>query len=261
MWGAIIGDIVGSPYQFANHKSKDFILFAPRCRFTDDTVMTVAIAKTLHETIGKSDAEMQAAAVKNMQDFGKRYPYAGYGGMFEKWLSSDGTPYNSLGNGSAMRVSAVGWFAQTEEDVKRLSYNVTAVTHNHPEGLKGAEAIAMAIFWARHGVSKQEIGKRIAAQYYPQITRMRCDDIRFDYRFDCTCPGSVPHAIVCVSEGKDFEDTIRTAVSIGGDTDTIAAMAGSIAEALYGIPEAIRTAAAVRLTTDLYDCMQSIVYK
>lgn len=237
MIGAIVGDIVGSRFEFHNYRSKDFELFTDKCEFTDDSVMTLAIAKALLEC--KSDfSDLSEQAVKCMQEVGRPYPYCGYGGHFRWWMYSDSPePYMSYGNGAAMRVSAVGWVANTIEEAKLLSKKVTAVTHNHPEGLKGAEATAVAILLARQGKSKEEIKQFIEAKYYK--LDFTIDKIRSSYRFNETCQGTVPQALEAFFESTDFEDAIRIAVSVGGDSDTLAAITGSVAEAYYGVPEKI----------------------
>ncbi|MCL1879125.1 MAG: ADP-ribosylglycohydrolase family protein [Actinomycetia bacterium] len=253
MLGAIIGDIVGSRFEFHNLKSKDFELFSPDCFFTDDSVMTLAIAQAIldtvkaHGTLEPDNAEhfyqqLASAAVKNMQAFGRSYPSCGYGARFAKWLdSSDPRPYQSYGNGAAMRVSPAGLAARTEAEAMRLAEAVTAVTHNHPEGIKGAQATAVAVFLLRRGVSKADVRERISCDFYP--LDFTIDAIRPSYNFHVSCQSSVPQAIQCYLESQSFEDALRIAVSLGGDSDTIAAIAGSLAEADYGIPADIRTAA------------------
>ena len=250
MLGAIVGDIVGSRFEFDHHRSKDFALFAKRCRFTDDSVMTRAVAKAVMEAAGSKppgaqgygDAfygAMSALTVQYMREIGQKYPDCGYGGMFRRWMfSADPKPYGSYGNGAAMRVSAAGFAATGEGEAERLAETVTEVTHNHGEGIKGAQATAAAIVLARQGALKSGIRERISARYYP--LDFRVDDIRGAYRFDETCQGTVPQAIACFLESSSFEDAIRTAVSLGGDSDTLAAITGAIAEAYYGVPEDIR---------------------
>lgn len=263
MIGAIIGDIVGSRFEFNNYRKKDFELFTDDCFVTDDSIMTLAVAKAIMEAgkragqpgdTGEYGAEyytlVSDLAVKYMQEIGQRYPDCGYGGMFRRWVFSESPqPYNSYGNGAAMRISPVGFIARREEEVKKLSYAVTAVTHNHPEGLKGAEAAAMAIFMARNGCSKTEIRDRINNSYYP--LDFTIDQIRDTYEFDETCQGTVPQAIEAFLESTSFEDAIRIAISLGGDSDTIAAITGSIAEAYYGVPPEIRDRALGYLDDEL----------
>lgn len=234
MLGAMIGDIVGSIYEFHNHRSKEFELFNKDCFFTDDSVMTAAVASAL---IYNTDV------VDSLKFYGKIYPTAGYGCSFRKWLFVGGRkPYYSYGNGSAMRVSSVGWMANAEKEVKKISKKVTAVTHNHPEGIKGAEATAMAIFMARKGHKKAEIKQRML-EYYPEIANMDYKQLVKSYRFNETCQNTVPQAIYCFLISDSFEDCLRTSVSIGGDTDTLCAISCAIAEAFYGIPENIKKGA------------------
>lgn len=238
MLGAIIGDMVGSIYEFHNHRSKEFPLFNSKCFPTDDSIMTIAVAKAILENDGKAEG-LEDKTVEWMQKIGRQYPNCGYGGRFYEWMyARNPHPYNSFGNGAAMRVSACGWAGKTLEEVKALSRAVTIVTHNHPEGVKGAEATACAIFLARTRHSKEEIRAFIEDNCY--TLDFMLDEIRPTYRFDVTCQGSVPQAIEAFLESTSFEDAIRNAISIGGDSDTIAAITGSIAEAFYGIPEDIR---------------------
>lgn len=240
MLGAIIGDIVGSKYEFNNIKTKEFELFDKDCFFTDDSVMTLAVAKSLLEYCpNPSELDLNQIAIKNMYSFGKKYPNRGYGGRFAMWLIREETkPYNSFGNGAAMRVSACGFAAKSLNEAKELSKKVTEVTHNHPEGLKGAEATAVAIYMAKIGLSKLEIKKYIRKHYYKLDFTL--DDIRATYEFNETCQDTVPQAIEAFLESESFEDAIRNAISIGGDSDTLAAITGSIAEAYYGIPKKIQ---------------------
>jgi len=235
MNGAIIGDIVGSRFEFHNIKSKEFELFHRNCTFTDDTVMTVAIGKALSESKKNGYTDLEDQAVFWMHELGKRYPRRGYGGRFRKWLLNGLTePYGSYGNGSGMRTSACARYADSLEEALELAKRCAAVTHNHPEGIKGAEAITACIYLARIQKSKDEIRNYVKERFYPLDRTL--DEIRPDYTFDETCQGSVPEAIECFLESVSFEDCIRNAISIGGDSDTIAAMAGSIAEAFYGVP-------------------------
>lgn len=239
MLGAIIGDVVGSRYEFANIKSKSFPMFHPVCTFTDDTVCTIAVAKTLidNSPIDYSDEglnKIKKDLINNFKHFVEKYPNYGYGGSFFEWAMSDSKePYNSWGNGSGMRISPVGWIANSEEEVKKLSKAVSEVTHNHLEGIKGAEAIAMCIFMARLGKTKDEIKEYIYDNYYPELDYLDYEELLDTYEFDVSCQGSVPQAIFCFLIGEGFNDVIKTAVSIGGDSDTIACMAGAIAEAYY----------------------------
>lgn len=238
MIGAIIGDIVGSRFELKHCRSKDFELFTDECYFSDDSVMTLAICYAfLNSKEDHGDLGEQAAVALRL--FVSKYPKRGYGYLFVKWFySSDPKPYNSFGNGAAMRVSACGYVGNSIDEVKALSKAVTEVTHNHPEGIKGAEAVAVAIFLARTGKSIDEIRAYIVNNYYP--LDFTIDGIRETYKVDKTCQGSVPQSLEAFLEAKDFEDAIRNAVSLNGDTDTMAAIAGSVAEAYYGVPDEIR---------------------
>lgn len=248
MLGAIIGDIVGSRFEWINIKTKNFDFFSQRCRFTDDSVMSLAVASAILRC--KSIDNLSKEAIRSMQELGRKYPNAGYGGQFRRWIQApDPQPYNSWGNGSAMRVSACGFAATSPEEAILLARKVTEVTHNHPEGIKGAEATAVAIFMARTGSTIPEIRNHINRHYYK--ISFKLDDIRESYRFDVSCQGSVPQALEAFFESSNFEDAIRNAISIGGDSDTIAAITGSIAEAYYGIPASIRTQALSFLPEDL----------
>ena len=232
MIGAIAGDIIGSVFERHNIKRMDFPLFDPWCHFTDDTVLTVAVA----------DAIMTGDPYgEKLKEYYRYYPRAGYGGHFKKWAASEDTrPYFSLGNGSAMRVSPVGFAFDTLPEVLEQAKRSAEVTHNHPEGIKGAQAVAVAVFLARTGNGKGEIKLYIERTFDYDLSEP-LDVIRQSYRFDMTCPGSAPQAITAFLESNDFEDTIRKAVSIGGDSDTIACMAGGIAQAYYkGVPREIR---------------------
>lgn len=238
LYGAIFGDIVGSIYEFDNIKAKDFELFDETSFFTDDTVMSIAVACALAECKGNYN-NLSQSATDLMRLLGVRYFDAGYGFNFKQWLDSENPqPYNSWGNGSAMRVSAVAYFAKSLEEVKELSYKVTAVSHNHPEGIKGAEATAVAIFLALQGKDKAEIKKYIEQNYYPLDFTL--DDIRPTYKFEPSCQKTVPQALEAFFESESFADAVRNAVSIGGDSDTLAAITGSVAEAYYGVPEDIK---------------------
>ncbi|MGN0741489.1 MAG: ADP-ribosylglycohydrolase family protein [Candidatus Fimadaptatus sp.] len=237
MIGAIIGDIVGSRFEWDNCLSKDFELFAPECSVTDDSIMTLAIAKALMESLpDRSDLSVQA--VRWMQLVGRPYRGCGYGGRFFDWMySDDPKPYNSFGNGAAMRVSPCGFAARSLDEARRLARAVTEVTHNHPEGIKGAEATAVAIYLARTGSSMSDIRRAMAGYYDLDFT---LNDIRDTYQFNETCQGTVPQALTAFFESTGFEDAIRNAISIGGDSDTLAAITGGIAEAYYGVPDALR---------------------
>ena len=246
MLGAIIGDIIGSRFEFKNNRSKTFDLFSGgwrRCTFTDDTVMTIAVSKALSKYKEVKDfKKFKRKLVRSMRRVGRRYPFSGYGQRFGFWLYSPcPVPYNSFGNGSAMRVSPVAWYASSLEEAKALAKATAEVTHNHPEGIKGAQAIASATYLARTGKTKEEIRQYITENYY--TIDFTLDEIRPTYRFNETCQGTCPQALQAFFEATDFEDAIRNAISIGGDSDTIAAMTGAIAEAYYGIPEDIKAKA------------------
>ena len=259
MLGAIAGDIIGSPYEFNrnNIKTTNFPLFSERSRFTDDTVMTFAVAQALLRTIPvrgevPDRTVFAEALIDSMHELGHAYPKAGYGSKFALWLSHRSRePYGSLGNGSAMRVSPVALAFNDLETVEVFAGISAAVTHNHPEGIKGAQATAAAIFLADKETPKQQIREFISERYGYDLSRT-LDEIRTGYKFDATCPGSVPEAITAFLEGNDYEDTVRKAVSIGGDSDTIACIAGAIAEAFYGgVPEGIAREALARLDDNL----------
>ena len=253
MYGAILGDIIGSPYEFdCGNKTKDFPLFAANSVFTDDTVMTLAVAGAfLSIPADAQDADVRWEFTLFMQNFGKRYPHAGYGARFIWWLrSKKPSPYGSFGNGSAMRVSSVAWLYDDLETVRRMAKLSAEVTHNHPEGIKGAEATAAAIFLARTGSTKAQIKAYIAQEFGYDLSRT-CDEIRPGYHHVESCQETVPEAITAFLEGDSFEDVIRTAVSLGGDCDTLTAIAGSIAEGFYGVPEELKQRCRSYLTTDL----------
>ena len=259
MYGAILGDIIGSPYEFdRGDKTKTFPLFSNESRFTDDTVMTLAVAEAFldaRDAGDTTDDALRAALIRRMQDYGARYPDAGYGGRFTKWLASDDPePYNSYGNGSAMRVSAAGWLFQDLPAVLHAARLSAEVTHNHPEGVKGAQATAAAIFLSRTGSSKGEIRAFIQSQFGYDLSRT-CDQIRPTYHHVLSCQETVPQAITAFLEGEDFEDVIRTAISLGGDCDTLGAIAGSMAEAFYGVPDDLKAACRARLTPHLLEVL------
>ena len=253
MYGAILGDIVGSPYEFDcnNYKAKDFPLFSRCSDFTDDTVMTLAVAKALLSTRGQDAAAIKAALVHEMQQLGRAYPDKGYGAHFNGWLHEDDPhPYNSYGNGSAMRVSAAAELAEDMEQALQLAKLTAEVTHNHPEGIKGAQATAAAMFLARTGSSKADIRTYVEREFGYDLSRS-CDEIRPTYHHVESCQETVPQAIIAFLESTDFEDALRTAVSLGGDSDTLAAITGSIAEACYCVPEELRHECRKRLTPEL----------
>lgn len=291
MLGAIIGDIVGSIYEFDNINTKNFEFFQENMGLTDDSVMTLAVARALMDTLETGNesgfknlsrkiseeklkfirdkfntedlnpkTELEANAILRMVEIGNKYPYMSYGTRFRYWLE-DPVPYNSFGNGSAMRVSPVAYVANNLEEVKFLSNEVTKVSHNHEEGIKGAEATAVAIFMARNKCSKEEI--KIEMEKYYSLD-FNYEDLVRNYDFDETCQGTVPEAIYIFLESKDFEDAIRTAISIGGDSDTLAAIVGSIAEAYYTIPEEIANKALSYMDSyerKIYDEFEKLIIK
>lgn len=253
MYGAILGDIIGSPYEFdQGEKTKDFPLFSEKSEFTDDTVMALAVADALMDvTADADDVDVRWQVVWSMKAFGLAYPHAGYGLMFRRWLrSKHPEPYGSFGNGSAMRVAAAGWLFDDLTTVRRMAKLSAEVTHDHPEGIKGAEAVACAIFMARDGSSKAEIKDFIETVFDYDLSRT-CDEIRPGYHHVESCQETVPEAITAFLEGTSFEDVIRTAVSLGGDCDTLTCIAGSMAEAFYGVPEALKSKCRTYLTADL----------
>ncbi|HYF87126.1 ADP-ribosylglycohydrolase family protein [Azospirillum sp.] len=242
MKGAIIGDIIGSVYERSNIKTKDFPLFATDADFTDDTVCTVALAECILDW-GDPSAYLRR--------WGRRYPDAGYGDRFSEWLwAEQPEPYESFGNGAAMRVSPCAWLAPTTQEARSLARAVTQVTHNHPEGMKGALAVTDVIRLAQRGIRPEVIRARVTERYRYDLT-CSVDDIRPSYAFDVTCQGTVPPAIVCALEATGFEDAIRNAISIGGDSDTLAAITGSIAEAMFGVPDALWVEAEAYLPDDI----------
>jgi len=256
MIGAMIGDIIGSRFEWHNIKIKEFELYTDACSFTDDTVMTLAVAKAIIDSRGDY-TKLPEMVVTYMQRIGRPYPSCGYGGNFYNWIYSDNPqPYGSYGNGAAMRVSPCAFFATSMKEAKELSRIVTEVTHNHIEGIKGAEATTVAIYLAKTGKSKAEIKDYIDAHYYPMTFTL--DEIRDTYQFDVSCQGTVPQAIQAFLESTSFEDAIRNAISIGGDSDTLAAITGGIAEAYYGVPEDIAGKALEYMDTALKDILLEI---
>jgi ADP-ribosylglycohydrolase len=252
MYGAIAGDIIGSVYEFHPVKTTDFELFTPKSYFTDDTVMTIATAVKL---LDNSDY------VTEYKRWGKAYPYAGYGGMFARWLLSDSTsPYNSFGNGSAMRISPVGFASDTVDEVLAEAERSAEVTHNHPEGIKGAQATGLAILLARRKVSKTDIQADIESRFGYDLRRTP-DDIRPTYEFNETCQATVPEALCCFLAGDDYESVVRLCVSLGGDADTLAAIAGPIAEAYYGIPDWIIQETQKRLQDEMKEVVERFYIK
>ena len=254
MLGAILGDIVGSPFEFDhnNYKHKDFLLLSEKSHFTDDTVMTIAVAVGLiavdgepRRTFGEVQSEMRA--------WGSDYPHAGYGGMFRRWLRAEHPqPYGSFGNGSAMRASAAGWLFDTLDKTLEMAKVTAEVTHNHPEGIKGAQATAAAIFLARTGHSKPEIRQYVEQTFDYDLNRT-CDEIRPGYRHVETCQETVPEAIIAFLESVSFEDALRNAVSLGGDSDTLACITGGIAEAFYGMPPELQQETLKRLPEEMQE--------
>ena len=249
MIGAITGDIIGSVYELHFTKSTDFPLFSPQSTPTDDTILTIAVADCILN--GKEYAP-------TIKEYGRSYPYAGYGGMFLQWLASDNyDPYNSYGNGSAMRVSPVGFAYDTLDEVLEQAEKSAAVTHNHPEGIKGAQAVASAIFLARKGKDKNDIREYIEEMFNYDL-HQRLDDIRPHYQFDETCQGSVPQSIIAFLESTNYEDAVRKSISLGGDSDTMACITGGIAQAYYKvIPEYIVNTVREILNSELMDIVDS----
>ena len=253
MYGALLGDIIGSPFEFdMGNKSKEFPLFSKNSTFTDDSVMTIAVGNAFLDAQPNADIEwIRHRLISSMKQYGRKFPRAGYGGMFRRWLKCDDPqPYGSFGNGSAMRVSSAAWLYNDLETVRSMARLSAEVSHNHPEGIKGAEATASAIFLARTGSTKEEIKAYIVDNFGYNLSRT-CDEIRPGYHHVETCQETVPEAITAFLEGESFEDVIRTAVSLGGDCDTLTCIAGSIAEGFYGIPEELKQECRNRLPEEL----------
>ncbi|MBP5452598.1 MAG: TIGR02452 family protein [Treponema sp.] len=258
MYGAILGDIIGQPYEFdRGNKTKDFPLFADRPRFTDDTVMTIAICDgILKAGLNADKKKMKDAMIKSVHTWGHNYPKAGYGQKFYLWIAAKKTEsYGSYGNGSAMRVSSVGWFFDTLERTREVAQWSAEITHNHPEGIKGAEATASVIWMARNGKSKSQIKEYVIREFGYDLSRT-CDEIRPDYHHVESCQETVPEAITAFLEGNSFEDVIRTAVSLGGDCDTLTDIAGGMAEAFYGIPRALKEKCYQYTTMEMHNVMK-----
>ncbi len=258
MYGAILGDIIGSPYEFdMGNKSKDFEFFEGNAGFTDDTVMTIAVAEgILGAGLDADVSKIKEKVITSMKKWGRKYPYAGYGARFNHWIQQeDSEPYGSYGNGSAMRVSSVGWLFDSIERTREVAKSTAEVTHNHPEGLKGAEATASVIFLARLGNSKSDIKNYVMQEFGYDLSRT-CDEIRPDYHHVESCQETVPEAIMAFLEGESFEDVIRTAVSLGGDCDTLTAIAGSMAEAYYGVSEWLVRRAEEELTEEMIEVLR-----
>ena len=258
MFGAILGDIIGSPYEFdRGRKTKEFPLFCDVSEFTDDTVMTIAVAEALMDADENMEDEViRQMLVSSMRKWGRKYPFAGYGMRFSIWLAEPRPkPYGSYGNGSAMRVSSAAWLSDDLETVRKMARLSAEVTHNHPEGIKGAEATAAAIFLARKGSSKEEIREFMEMEFRYDLSRT-CDEIRPDYHHVESCMETVPEAITAFLEGESFEDVIRTAVSLGGDCDTLTAIAGSMAEGFYGVPRKLKQECYDRLPDEMKKVLQ-----
>lgn len=260
MYGALLGDIIGSPYEFdRGNKTKDFPFFDKGAVFTDDSVMTIAVAEALMRAndlgIINEEAATKDLVIETMRKWGRKYPGAGYGRQFFTWLKlKNSEAYNSYGNGSAMRVSSAGWLFDDFEATRKVARWTAEVTHNHPEGVKGADATASAIWMARNGHSKDEIREFITGEIGYDLSRT-CDEIRPGYHHVESCQETVPEAITAFLEGTDFEDVIRTAVSLGGDCDTLTCIAGSIAEAFYGVPDYLKEECENRLPDDMADIL------
>ncbi|MGX8680606.1 MAG: ADP-ribosylglycohydrolase family protein [bacterium] len=254
MLGALLGDMIGAPYEFdRSPKTKQFPLFSRGTEFTDDSVMTIAVAEALLNTKGQDDEAVKEALITSMCQWGRRYPDAGYGARFYYWLKAKHPePYGSYGNGSAMRVSSAGWLYDTIEETRHTARLTAEVSHNHPEGIKGAEATASAIYLARTGASKEDIKNYIINEFHYDLSRT-CDEIRPGYYHIEICQMTVPEAITAFLEGESFEDVIRTAVSLGGDCDTLTCIAGSMAEAFYGVPEDMVREGRKRLPKDMLE--------
>ncbi len=251
--GAVAGDVIGSVYEFNRQKEYDFPLFTPASRATDDSILTIAVA----------DAILHGREyLDTVHAYARAYPDRGYGGFFRRWMYSDTPqPYNSFGNGSAMRVSAVGWAFDSVERVLSEAERSAAITHNHPEGIKGAQATALSVFLARYGESKETIKQEIVRRFGYDLER-RLDEIRPRYEFNESCQETVPEAIIAFLESEDYIDSIRKAVSLGGDADTLAAITGSIAEAYYGgVPAEIVAEVRERLPVELWNIIEEFSQK
>lgn len=252
LFGAIAGDMIGFRFEWNKCTDPNFVLFTQKPHFTDDTVLTVAVADAILTQRGYGEV---------IVEYARRYPKAGYGSFFRRWLANDGVePYNSFGNGSAMRVSSVAWAFDTQEEVLREAERSAAVTHNHPEGIKGAQSVALAIYLARIGADKDQIREEVETRFGYNLHRT-LDEIRPTYQWDSTSPGSVPESILAFLEASDFESTLRNAILLGGDADTMAAIAGSIAEVYYGVPEEIVSEVRQRLPADLLDVVEKFQKK
>jgi len=258
MYGAMLGDIIGSRFEFdRGNKSKDFTFFTRESEYTDDSVMTIAVAEAIL-TVGKDagEEEMKTELVRSMKSWGHRIPDAGYGGRFRQWLFTDRTkPYGSFGNGSAMRVSPVGWLYDTMERTREVARWTAEVTHDHPEGVKGAESVAAVMFLARTGHGKDEIKDYVIREFGYDLSRT-CDEIRPGYHHVESCQETVPEAITAFLEGQDFEDVIRTAVSLGGDCDTLTDIAAAMGETFYGCPEELKKVCEKRIEPEMREILE-----
>ena len=258
MYGAILGDIIGSVFEFdAPGWKKDFELFTPDTAWTDDTVMTVAVAEGLMNA-GKDAAveEIERACIRSMQEWGKRYPYAGYGERFVLWIfAKDPQPYGSYGNGSAMRVSAAGWLYDTIDRTREAARATANVSHDHPEGIKGAECTAAVIFLGRTGATKEEIREYVVREFGYDLSET-LEEMRARHRHDETCQDSLPKALRSFLDGESYEDVVRNAVSLGGDTDTIAAIAGAMAEAFFDIPPILKSECRMRVKENMLEVIR-----
>ena len=264
IYGAIIGDMVGSRFEFdRGGRTKRFSLFTDESTFTDDTVMTIGLAQAFEfashvlGSINAPEEDMKKAFRSMMQVWGRRYPAAGYGQSFYKWVMGKAEPYGSFGNGSAMRVSSVGWLYDSLEKTREVARWTAEISHNHPEGIKGAECTAAVIYLARTGVSKEDI-KWYVMQEFGYNMVYSVDEWRRMHKHVETCMDSMPKALAAFLEGEDFEDIIRNAVSLGGDTDTIGAIAGSMAEAMYGVPEDLKARCLIRLPEDMRETVERL---
>jgi len=253
MLGAMIGDTLGSTFEFYPMKTKKFELLEKNSHFTDDTVMTVAVADSIMNEV---------PYVESLQKWGRKYPRAGYGGWFKKWIHlDDPKPYNSFGNGSAMRCSSIGWLFDDDESVLNEAKKSAEITHNHPEGIKGAQAVALGVLMGRMGSTKIEIEDKLESLFDYDLNQ-KLSHIRPNYSFDVTCQGSVPQAIIAFLESEDFEDAIRNAISLGGDADTQACIAGALAEAHYmSIPDHIKEFVFEKITPDLSYVTNEFLYR
>lgn len=259
MYGAILGDIIGSRFEFdRGGKTKEFELFTEENDFTDDTAMTIAVGEALMNAGKDADADsIKAEVIKSMQDWGHRYPNAGYGGRFFRWLFYDEnpTPYGSWGNGSAMRVSSAGWLYDSVERTREVAGATAEVTHNHPEGIKGAECTAAVMFLARTGAGKDEIREYVDREFGYDLSES-LDEMRDRHEHVESCRDSLPKALKSFLEGDSYEDVVRNAVSLGGDTDTLGAIAGAMAEAMYGVPEEIVSRGRDFLPKDMVEVLE-----